>query len=52
MPKIKVEKGKLLRIIQKNRAAHHDIFIEAQKGFRKAVIEGLETRLQLARDVK
>ena len=52
MPRIRVEKSKLLRILQKNRYAHHDIFIEAQKGFRKAIIEALESRLKQARDGK
>ena len=52
MQRIKVEKSKLVRILQKNRDAHHDIFIEAQKGFRKAVIEALEMRLKQARDGK
>jgi len=32
MQKIKVEKPKLLAILQKNRDAHHAIFLEAQKG--------------------
>ena len=49
MQKIKVEKPKLLAILQKNRDAHHAIFLEAQKGFRKTVIQELEKRLELAR---
>src|SRR5206468_8580320 len=49
MQKIKVEKPKLLAILQKNRDAHHEIFLEAQKGFRKTVIQELEKRLELAR---
>jgi hypothetical protein len=52
MQRIKVEKAKLLGILKKNRKAHHDIFIEAQKGFRKVVIDELEKRLGLARDGK
>ena len=39
-----VEKPKLLAILKKNRDAHHGIFLDAQKGFRKVVIAALEAK--------
>ena len=41
---IKVDKPKLLAILTKNRDPHGGIFLEAQKGFRRVVIEELEKR--------
>jgi len=52
MQKIKVKKASLLEILHKNRRAHNGIFLEAQTGFRKAVIAELEGRLELARKGK
>jgi hypothetical protein len=49
MQHIKVKKQKLLNILRKNRTAHRKIFLEAQEGFKKAVIEQLEKRLEAAR---
>ena len=52
MPKIRVGKPKLVAILKTNRDAHRSIFIESQKGFRKVVIDELESRLKLARSGK
>src|SRR5262249_49279311 len=52
MQSIRVEKAKLVTILKKNRKAHHDIFLEAQKGFRQVVTDELEKRLELARKGK
>ena len=52
MQRIRVEKPKLLAILKKNRKAHNSIFLEAQKGFRDAVIQELENRLAAARNGK
>lgn len=48
MNEITVKKDKLIEIMKKNRAAHHDIVVEAQEGFRKRVIERLDEMLALA----
>ena len=52
MQQIKVKKAELLAILEKNRDAHHGIFLEAQEGFRKVVISELEKHLKLARNGK
>lgn len=48
MDQIKVEKKELLKIMKKNRKAHHDIVVEAQEGFRAKVVERLDEMLKLA----
>ncbi len=52
MQKIKVKKADLLGILRKNRDAHKAVFLEAQEGFRKAVVAALEQRLEVARKGK
>jgi hypothetical protein len=49
MRQIKVNKAKLLGIIRKNRDDHREVFLEAQKTFRTAVIEALDAQLKAAR---
>lgn len=46
---VKIKKDKLLKIIKKNRNDHRDVFLEAQEGYRKLVIELLEQQIALAR---
>lgn len=52
MQKIKVKKADLLAILKRNREAHNGVFLEAQVGFRKAVVSALEARLACARKGK
>lgn len=52
MHKVKVYRNELLEVLQKNRDAHRDIFERALIGYRKAVIEVLEKRLDEARSNK
>ena len=52
MNTITVSKANLLETLKKNREEHRGLFLEAQKGFRKAVIATLDQRLQDARDGK
>lgn len=49
MENIKIEKKSLLEIIKKNRAEHEAIFLKAQEGFRKTIIEVMELGLAAAR---
>lgn len=52
MQEIVVNKAKLIDIMKKNRAEHHDIVVEAQQGFRAKVIERLDEMLHLAQEGK
>ena len=47
---VTVKKEELLAKLKENRKAHRSIFLEAQEGYKKAVIETLEERLASARD--
>lgn len=50
MKTVRVERLVLLEKLEENRDAHRDLFLEAQKGYRKAVIKELDQMLQEARD--
>ena len=50
MEKIKVNKTKLLSILESNRAKHRQIFEEACDGYQKAVIKELEAQLKRAKE--
>lgn len=52
MNSVKVSSVQLLEIVKKNRSGHRAIFLEAQVGFRKRVIDELERLLAQARDGK
>ena len=52
MEEITVNKAKLIETMKGNRAKHHDIVVEAQEGFRDAVIKRLDSMLAQARDGK
>ena len=45
MEKIVVKKAKLLEILKKNKEEHREIFVEALEGYKKKVIDLLESRL-------
>ena len=47
--KVTVKKDELLTAIRTNRGAHRGIFLEAQKGYRAAVIAELDRMLEAAR---
>lgn len=49
MELITVEKKALLEIMRKNREVHREIFLEAQEGYRKAIIAELDQMLSEAR---
>lgn len=49
---VRVKKAELLAILQKNRAEHREIFLEAQEGYKKTVIAELEKALEEARSGK
>ena len=49
MKQVRIKKDKLLAILQKNRAEHRAIFLEAQKAFRAVAIKGLDAQLKAAR---
>ena len=49
MHAITVKKEELLKKLTANRDAHRAIFLEAQAGFRKRVVEELDRRLEAAR---
>jgi hypothetical protein len=49
MSGVTVKKDELLTEIKKNRDAHRDLFIEAQKGYRDDVIKELDAMLSDAR---
>ena len=42
MKEIKVPKTELLKILNKNRAEHRDIFLKAQEKYREVVIKELD----------
>ena len=50
MKEVKVKRTELLAVIQKNREDHRAGFLKAQEGFRKRVIEELDTMLKEARE--
>ncbi len=52
MEKIRVSKSKLLSVLKTNRAKHREIFLKAQKEYRKAAIKELDAMLAEARDGK
>jgi hypothetical protein len=45
-----MKKRDLLDILEKNRKEHRAIFVEAQAGFKNAVVKQLEERLKAARE--
>lgn len=49
MKQVRIKKDKLLAILQKNRAEHRAIFLEAQKAFRAVAIKRLDAQLKAAR---
>ncbi len=49
MKNVTVEKAELVRILQKNRKEHRDIFLAAQKRYREKAIQVLDEQLNLAR---
>lgn len=52
MDYVTVKRLDLLTRIKKNRDAHRDLFLKAQKGYRKAVIKELDQMLQEAKGGK
>lgn len=52
MKQIRVEKKKLLTILQKNRAEHREMFLAAQTAFRETAIKALDAQLEAARKGK
>lgn len=52
MRQIRVDKAKLLEIIETNRSEHRTIFLSAQKSFRVAAIKLLDAQLKAARTNK
>ena len=52
MQTVKIKRDELLEVVKKNRAAHRQIFEEAQGGYRKAVIKELDAMLAEARSGK
>jgi hypothetical protein len=52
MDQVKVKRLKLLATIKKNRKAHRDLFLKAQEGYRKDMIEELDRMLKDAKDGK
>ena len=52
MRTVTVNKAKLIETVKENREAHRDIFLEAQKGYRKQAIELLDESLRCARNGK
>lgn len=52
MREVRIEKSKLLEIVQKNRAEHRDIFLKAQEKYRELIIKELDAVLASARDGK
>lgn len=49
MKQVRIKKDQLLKILQKNRAEHRAVFIEAQKTFRALAIKALDDQLKAAR---
>lgn len=52
MKNMKFEVAELRRVISGNRETHRKIFLEAQDGYRRAIIEELDSRLREARSGK
>jgi len=52
MYNVTVFRTELLKKIKHNRGAHHDLFLKAQVGYRKEVIEELDKMLEDARNGK
>lgn len=52
MQKVKVKRTELLKKVKANREGHRSLFLKAQDGYRKAVIQELDAMLQEARDGK
>lgn len=52
MQTVEVDKTRLLVTLKENRSKHREIFLDAQEGYRKAVIAELEKMLEEARDNK
>lgn len=50
MHDVHIRKDELLSILTKNREAHRNVFLEAQKGYKQQVIDLLETYLKQARE--
>lgn len=49
MRSVKVNRNELLEKLKKNREKHRDIFLQAQEGYRKAVIAELDRMLEDAK---
>lgn len=49
MQTVKVKKVELLSALQKNRESHRSLFLKAQEGYRKAVIDELDGMLDEAK---
>ena len=49
MQKITVKKNELLVALRTNRDAHYELFLKAQEGFKKKIVEALEQRIEAAR---
>lgn len=49
---ITVKKAELLTVLKKNKEAHRELFLEAQKGFRELAIDELDRMLKDAREGK
>lgn len=52
MNNVKVKRVELLSKLQANRDSHRDLFLKAQDGYRKVVIDELDKSLQDARNGK
>jgi hypothetical protein len=50
--KIQIERTTLLDTVRANREKHREIFLKAQQGYQKQIVQLLEERLQRARDGK
>ena len=50
MNQVKVRRADLLAKVRTNRDAHRDLFLKAQEGYRKLVIEELDRMLKDAKD--
>lgn len=50
MKTVIIAKDKLLARVKENYKSHRDLFLEAQKGYRKAVIQELDKMLKSAKD--
>lgn len=50
MNSVKVKREELLAMLRTNRDGHRDLFLKAQNGYRKAVVETLDKALKDARE--